>query len=112
MANYPSNIQLPSGCGEVTPDPVIRTEFESGIVQTRARFTRMRRAWQLSWEYMRGADYRALRGFFVQMRGGSLNFNWTHPAENSVYDVRFKGEMRGDEQSNDYWSVTCSLEQV
>jgi phage-related protein len=112
MANYPSTIQLPSGCGEVTPDPAIRTEFESGIVQTRARFTRMRRQWRLSWAYMRGADYRALRVFFEQMRGGTLNFNWTHPAENLVFNVRFKGEIQADEQSYDFWSVTVSLEQV
>jgi phage-related protein len=112
MANYPSSIQLPSGCGETTPDPAIRTDFESGIVQTRPRYTRMRRTWQLSWAYMNGPDYRALRAFFEQMRGGSLNFNWTHPAENSVFDVRFRGEMQADEQSYDYWSVSCTLEQV
>jgi phage-related protein len=61
---------------------------------------------------MNGADYRRLRAFFEQMIGGTLNFSWVHPAEISAYEVRFVGEIQGDEQSNDYWSVTCSLEQV
>lgn len=109
--NWP-NVQLPSGCEETTENPAIRSEMESGIVKTRARFTRIRRVWQVSWEYMRGVDYRLLRAFFVQMRGGALDFNWTHPAENIVFKVRFNGEIKATNQSYDFWSVTLNLEEV
>ena len=111
MADFPT-IQLPSGMEEITEDPSLRTEFESGIVQSRARFTRVRRIWQLRWELMRGADYRALRVFYVQMRGGSLSFDWLHPAEVEVFHVRFQGEIRSRNLSHDYWDVEITLEQV
>jgi phage-related protein len=111
MPDYP-NVQLPSGCEEVTENPAIRTEFETGIVQTRARYTRARRTWQISWEYMRGADYRVLRNFFAQMYGGSLSFNWTHPTENTVFNVRFLNEIRASNQSYDFWNVSMTLEEV
>jgi phage-related protein len=111
MPDYP-DIQMPSGCEETTEDPSIRTEFESGIVQTRARFTRARRTWGLKWDYMKGADYRILRSFYDQMHGGALSFMWPHPTEETLFDVRFKGEIKGTSQSFDFWSVTVTLEQV
>jgi phage-related protein len=111
VANYP-NVQLPSGCEEVTEDPSIRSEFEDGIVQTRAKFTRLRRTWALSWEYMWGADYRILRSFYEQMRGGALAFIWTHPTEGVSFEVRFRDTIRASNQSYDYWNVSLTLEQV
>ena len=111
MADWP-NVQLPSGCRETTENPAIRTEMESGIVQTRARFTRVRRKWTLSWDYMKGADYRTLRNFFVEMRGSAKSFDWKHPAEGSTFQVRFNGEIDSNNQSYDYWNVSVSLEEV
>jgi phage-related protein len=97
---------------EVTEDAAIRTEFETGMVQSRPRYTRARRTWMLSWEYMRGADYRVLRSFYDQMRGGSLSFDWQNPAELIFFNVRFKGEIRSRNQSADFWNVNVTLEQV
>lgn len=111
MPNWPS-VQLPSGCDETTEDPALRNEAESGIVQTRARFTRIRRTWQLSWANMRGADYRLLRAFFIQMKGGSLSFGWTHPRESTTFEVRFRGDLSGRHTVMDCWNVTLVLEQV
>ena len=112
MPDYPTNIQLPSRCEEVTEDPAIRSGFETGIVHTRPRFTRVRRTWKISWEYIKGADYRVLRTFYDQIRGGALSFNWTHPIENKVFEVRFKGEIQSDTQHYDYCSVDATLEEV
>lgn len=111
MAVWP-NVQLPSGMDETTENPAIRTEMESGIVQTRPRFTRIRRKWKLSWDYMEGPSYRALRSFYQQMRGGSASFTWTHPTEMSAVSVRFNGEIESSNQSYDYWRVSVSLEEV
>ena len=74
-------IRLPSDLEENIEDPVIRTEFEGGVVQTRAKFTRMRGTWVLSWANLNGADYRTLRNFYRQTSGGALSFNWVHPRE-------------------------------
>jgi phage-related protein len=61
---------------------------------------------------MNGADYRTLRSFYDQKRGGAVSFSWTHPAEGIVFNVRFKGEIKGASQSHDYYNVTVTLEQV
>lgn len=106
------NVQLPSSLEETTEDPAIRSEAESGIVQTRPRYTRMRRSWQLGWANMRGADYRLLRAFFEQVRGGALVFGWRQPRENKVFQVRFVGPIIGRHTVMDCWSVTLNLEEV
>ncbi|MDR1977216.1 MAG: hypothetical protein LBQ42_00620 [Synergistaceae bacterium] len=109
--NWPS-IQLPLNLDETTEDPVIRSEFESGIVQTRARYTRMRGVWALSWANMRGADYRTLRSFYKQMKGGALSFNWTHPRDGTTFEVRFRGALNSKHTIMDCYNVTLTLEQV
>lgn len=106
------NVQLPSGLDETTEDPAISTEFGTGIVQTRARYTRMRRTWALTWANMRGADYRALRAFYYSVLGGSLSFNWRNVKDDTVYQVRFKGELQGRHTVLDCWNVSLTLEQV
>lgn len=106
------DIQQPLDLEETSEDPAIRTEFESGIVQTRPRFTRMRSAWVLSWANMKGADYRTLRSFYRGAYGGVSSFNWTHPRDGTSSEVRFKGVMRAKHTQMDFWSVTVTLEQV
>lgn len=106
------NIQLPSGLDETTEDPAISTEFGTGIVQTRARYTRIRRTWELSWANMRGADYRALRAFYVSVYGGALSFMWANVKDQTNYQVRFRGELKGRHTVMDCWNVTLTLEQV
>ena len=109
---YWPDVQLPLNCDETTEDPVVRTEFETGIVQTRPRYTRMRGTWALGWANMRGAHYRALRDFFRQMKGGALSFNWTHPRDGTAFEVRFKGALNARHTVMDCWSVSLTLEQV
>jgi phage-related protein len=98
--------------GEPLEDPTIRTTFESGIVQTRAKFTRMRGTWALTWANLRGEHYRTLRAFYKQMKGGAFSFNWTHPQEKVSYDVRFSGQFSPHHTVRDCWSLTVTLEQV
>jgi phage-related protein len=105
-------VQLPLNLDETTEDPVIRTEFESGIAQTRPRYTRMRGTWALGWANMRGDDYRTLRTFYKQMKGGALSFNWTHPRDDDTYEVRFRGVLNSKHTVMDCWNVTLTLEQV
>jgi phage-related protein len=106
------DVQLPLNLDETTEDPAIRSEFESGIVQTRARYTRMRQTWALGWANMRGADYRGLLAFYRQMKGGALSFNWMHPRNGATFEVRFKGSLNAKHTAMDFWNVTLTLEQV
>jgi phage-related protein len=106
------NVQLPLNLDETTEDPVVRSEFESGIVQTRARYTRMRGTWALGWANMWGPDYRTLLDFYRQMKGGALSFSWTHPRNDTTFEVRFKGELNAKHTVMDFWNVALTLEQV
>ena len=106
------NIRLPSSLEESIPDPAIRSEFEDGTVQTRPRFTRMRRKWTLTWNNLRYADYAALRSFFDSKRGGSTSFSWTNPLDNGMHTVRFSGELTAKTTERDFLNISVKLEEV
>lgn len=106
------NIRLPSSLEETTPDPAIRSEFEDGSVQTRPRFTRMRRRWTLSWANIHKTQYEELSNFYRSRKGGSLSFTWTNPMNGGVYTVRFVGELTAKTTEVDFYSVAVNLEQV
>ena len=105
-------IQLPSSLEETTPDPAIRSEFEDGSVHTRPRYTRLRRTWTLTWQNLKGADYRTLRAFYVSQKGGSLTFTWQNPIERTTFTVRFTGDITAKYTEVDHWNVTVRLEEV
>ena len=106
------DIQLPLYITETTIDPTISSEMEDGIVVTRPRYTRIRRRWELSWQNMVGADYQTLRAFYVQQRGGSMSFTWTHPTENATYTVRFVGDLQGKASPMNIYNISLVLEEV
>lgn len=106
------NIRLPSSLEETTPDPAIRSEFEDGSVQTRPRFTRMRRRWTLSWANIKKSQYEILRDFYMNQKGGSLSFSWPNPMNGVMFTVRFVGELTAKTTELDFYAVTVKLEQV
>ena len=106
------NIRLPSSLEETTPDPAIRSEFEDGSVQTRPRFTRMRRRWTLSWANIKKSQYEILRDFYMNQKGGSLSFSWPNPMNCVMFTVRFVGELTAKTTEVDFYAVTVKLEQV
>ena len=68
----------------------LRTPFEAGYVQTRARYTRVPRRWELSWNYLSSTDYGSLRTHFEDtVVGGGDSFGWTHPKDASTHTVRY-----------------------
>ena len=90
MANFPT-VKNPATITDLQPeDPAIRTELENGQVQTRARYTRMRRSWTLAWANMTNADYQLMFSHYVAQKGGSDSFTWTNPMNNTEYTVRYK----------------------
>jgi len=68
----------------------LRTPFEAGYVQSRAKHTVAKMEFIIGWEWMTRAQYDTLETFFESNQGGSFNF--THPITGSVYVVRFSEE--------------------
>ena len=57
----------------------ISTVFDSGDVQTRAKWTRPRRKFSLRWEAATEQERADVEQFFNRMRGRASSFTWTPP---------------------------------
>lgn len=72
--------------------------MENGIVVSRAKFTRLRETFTLSWDSLPIQDYAQLRNFYKTVLGGSVIFLWTYPkVENdplseNQFQMRFSSE--------------------
>ena len=109
MADFP-NIQLPSGMTEHTIKGQIKSDFAAGYVQSRAKWTRSRKQFSLSWGVMSDADKQTLQTFFDENIGGT--FNWTHPLTNTTYTVRFSDdELLAIYVPVSWWKVDLNLEE-
>lgn len=91
--------------------PVVRSEFETGAVQTRLRFTTKRLVATLTWNAMTQTDFATLEAFFDANQG--LTFTWTHPVSSTSYTVRFQGDtLKSSNIANNRRSVTVVLEEA
>lgn len=57
----------------------IKTPFETGDVQLRARWTKPRRHWRLQWHNATPDEAEQLQGFVRDVRGAALPFYYTPP---------------------------------
>jgi len=92
----------------------IRSPFEAGYMQTRARFTRMPKRFELHWNHLSAADLATLRTYYEStVVGGANAFDWTHPTTSTVYSCRFaEDELRFELQLGGYYKGSVILEQV
>ena len=111
MSVFP-NIRLPSSIEETIKNPTIESEFESGIKQTRARYTRLRHIWILTWQALEIEEYNLLKRFYVAQYGGAASFLWEHPHEYKQYLVRFTGDFKAKNSVLFYWDLSITLEEV
>lgn len=89
MANFPTSIIGPSTITPQKPEEnTISTSFEDGFIQTRKRYTRIRKAWKLSWQYIRAVDYNTLYDHYTQVCMAD-SFSWTNTLTNVTYTVRY-----------------------
>ena len=86
MANWP-NVIIPETIPVVHNLEQFKTQFSSGYVQSRKRFTRSRKQWVLNWPVMPVADLNTIIAFFDTNIGGT--FLWTSPVDAVEYEVRF-----------------------
>lgn len=85
----------------------ITTQFENGIEFARRTSTVGKRVFELMWTSMSEADFQTLEAFFTSQ--GTEPFNWTDPATNTAYVVRFP---MGELESTHLWNGRRSLSLV
>ena len=90
MATFPSLSADPTIRTPPVPvNPAIITDFEAGYVQSRPRFTRSIRRWEVTYDAMTGTDYALLETFYREtVLGSSERFDWTD-THSVVQTVRF-----------------------
>jgi phage-related protein len=89
---FPSLSRSPSySIKESREDSVLRSDYEAGYVNTRQRFTRVRRKWELRYPYLTEVDVSTLRTFIdTTVHGGADAFDWTNPVDSVTYQVRLQ----------------------
>lgn len=78
---------------ETTLDPTLRDSYENGMESTRARYTRLRRQWEVSIDFLKPSDVTKLRTFVTKkVMAGALPFTFQDkrdPKNPLYYTVRF-----------------------
>lgn len=109
MATWPG-IAAPTSMTERKKKAQIRSDFAAGYVQSRAKWTRSRKIFELSWNVMSDSDKSTLETFFDDNLGGT--FTWAHPLSGTSYTVRFVGdELLAKYVKVNRWQVDVTLEE-
>ena len=89
---------------------IIRTEFEGGYVQSRAKATRFTRRWTLVWVALSEAHYQTLEAYFISMR---TTDTWTEPITLASYTFRFaEGSLKWNHSALGHRTVTVGIETI
>jgi len=95
-------------------DSTIKSEFEDGTVLTRARFTRMRKTFNVGYNFLTAADKILLENLQTSVKIGANTFYWTNPSDSTEYEVRFTSPMKFqvEPQEFNYWNVNLNMAQA
>ncbi len=94
MAAYPSIPIDLEGFEELPRDyATLRTEYESGYVQTRARRTTGPRVYRFRHRLATAANVTTFVTFWDARKGGAEAFDFTDPRTAATISVRFRGAM-------------------
>lgn len=109
MVTWP-DIEKANDLVEKTQKGQIKSDFAGGYVQSRAKWTRARKTFELSWVAMSNVDKNALESFFESNIGGT--FTWTHPLTSTSHTVRFaEDELQAEYVPVNFWRVYLTLEE-
>jgi len=104
------NIESPSSMTERKRKGQIKSDFAAGYVQSRAKWTRSRKVFELSWKGMSDADKETLEAFFGDNIGDT--FIWAHPLSDTSYTVRFvEDELPARYVPYNHWQIDLTLEE-
>ena len=94
----------------IVSDPTIRSEFESGHILTRARFTAAPRKWNLQFPNLTQDDKDLLDTFNSQINYGAASFVWTNPQDDGVYSVKLVRPLEFSVSTKpDLWNVSIEV---
>lgn len=104
---------------EIFTDHTLKMQVDNETILTRPRFTKLPKAFKLSWSKLPTKDYNKLRAFYQQTRGGALSFEWTYPADEGneysgqKFTVRFTdSELSFQLVELNLWSGSITLSEV
>lgn len=116
MSAFPTLSQPPNyPLVEEIEDTTIVSNFESGYIQTRPRFTRRRKSFTVRYENLSTSDKTSLETFRdVTVLGSSETFTWTHPLTSTVYTMRFEKDKTPKFTNSliDYWDTEFTIREV
>lgn len=116
MADFPLPITTPYTFDDEGPveDPTLSSHMEDGSAVTRARFTRLRRSWRVT--YTLDNDAKLLLEAFQRdtTRGTAGSFTWIHPDTLYPHTVRFGTLVRFPRFANAFgwWAVPVTFVEV
>jgi len=95
-------------------DSTIRSEFADGTVLTRARFTRMRNAFNIGYNFLTAADKILFENLQTSIKIGAMTFYWTNPSDDTEYEVRLTSPMKFQVEPREFncWNVRLNMAQV
>lgn len=117
MAAFPTLSKRPSypldPDGEIE-DAILRSPSDGGYVQTRPRYTRVRRNWGVNYLHLPDADVTLLRSFEITtLRNGADLFTWTHPLSATAYTVQLTAPIKfGRKVAGGVATVSFGLKEV
>ena len=117
MATAFPNIQPPSyPWGEQREDNVLRSPFEDGSVQSRPRYSKSRKTYDIVWNAMPDADYDQLEAFLDVIKNGALPFTFTRPATKTrpatTLTLQLTAPPKATQSTYGYWNVTMNVKEV
>lgn len=89
----------------------IKSTFEAGYVLARAKFTRERNNFKLSYSLLSNADKVLLKDHMDSVLD-ITPFNWTHPITSVTYSVRYQTIPAFQYVQYNRWSIGFILEQL
>lgn len=98
---------------EQVVDPAISSPFENGMVQTRPRFTRIRRRWVINYRALTEEEKDIIKNFYINDTvGGSYFFEWENPMTEVTHSVRFTRDLEIVQITGRLYSVSFDLEEL
>ena len=111
MAYYPSTPKPNMPFKETINKPALRKSYDGGYEQSRPKYTRSTKTFELNYKALNETDADTLSSFFETYQGDSFLF--VHPATSVEYTVRFKNDsLAFDYVGPALKSTTVTLEEV
>lgn len=91
----------------------LKTNFENGAVQTRAKWSSPLRTFRLVFKNRPYSDVTTLMTLFDSKYGGYGSFTFTNPNDSTEYTVRFSEDtLDVENKAYDVYDFSLSLEEV